>query len=294
MFTNVLVGVDGRQGGRDAIALARQLAAPEATFTLAHVYEVFPGKGATLAIPFQRSEAQQLLERERQLASVHAELAIRGEVPVGRALHELAEDRRADLLVVGSTRHALIGRVLIGDDCRGALHGAPCALAVATRGYVEVAHDLHRIGVGYDSSPESEAALRVARELAAARGGVIRALQVFSLHDVREERPIPADWPDAIDELVEREGERLAEIEGVQSVVTYGGPREELAQFGKDLDLLIVGSRSYGPVGRIFHGSVSRYLVGHATCPLLVLPRGRTSGSETDEGGARAAIVAAG
>jgi|ERR1019366_10823383 hypothetical protein len=38
MFANVVVGVDGRQGGRDAIALARQLAAPDAAITLAHVY----------------------------------------------------------------------------------------------------------------------------------------------------------------------------------------------------------------------------------------------------------------
>ena len=38
MFKNVLVGVDGRQGGHDAIALARRLAAPDATITLAHIY----------------------------------------------------------------------------------------------------------------------------------------------------------------------------------------------------------------------------------------------------------------
>ena len=37
MFRNVLIGIDGRQGGRDAIALARQLAAREATLTLGHV-----------------------------------------------------------------------------------------------------------------------------------------------------------------------------------------------------------------------------------------------------------------
>ena len=60
----------------------------------------------------------------------------------------------------------------------------------------------------------------------------------------------------------------------MHGVITYGGPREELAQFGKNLDLLVVGSRGYGPIGRLDHGSVSRYLVGHATCPLLVLPRG--------------------
>ena len=57
-------------------------------------------------------------------------------------------------------------------------------------------------------------------------------------------------------------------------VVTYGGPREELVRLGKDVDLLIVGSRDHGQIGRLVHGSVSRHLVGHATCPLLVLSRG--------------------
>ena len=59
----------------------------------------------------------------------------------------------------------------------------------------------------------------------------------------------------------------------VEGRVTYGGPREELAHFGKTLDLLIVGSRGYGPIGRLIHGSVSGYLLGHASCSLLVLPR---------------------
>ena len=37
MFTNVLVGVDGRQGGRDAIALAKQLADSDARMVFGHV-----------------------------------------------------------------------------------------------------------------------------------------------------------------------------------------------------------------------------------------------------------------
>jgi hypothetical protein len=39
------------------------------------------------------------------------------------------------------------------------------------------------------------------------------------------------------------------------------------------VDLLIVGSRGYGPVGSVFHGSVSSYLERHAASALLVLPR---------------------
>jgi hypothetical protein len=37
MFENIGIGVDGRHGGRDAIALAKRLTAPGASFTLAHV-----------------------------------------------------------------------------------------------------------------------------------------------------------------------------------------------------------------------------------------------------------------
>ena len=65
-----------------------------------------------------------------------------------------------------------------------------------------------------------------------------------------EDKPIPADWPDAVEELIEGHSRELAQLQGVEGVVTCGGPREELVQAGKELDLLIVGSRGYGPIGR--------------------------------------------
>jgi nucleotide-binding universal stress UspA family protein len=103
--------------------------------------------------------------------------------------------------------------------------------------------------------------------------GTIKAIRVISLQEVREDKPIPADWPAAIDELTKRHSQELAQLDGVEGAVIYGGPREDLVQAGNDLDLLIVGSRGYGPIGRLLHGSVSRYLIGRVTCPLLVLPR---------------------
>jgi nucleotide-binding universal stress UspA family protein len=284
MFSNALVGVDGRQGGRDAIALATRLAAPDARITLAHVYssDLMFGRGASLALEVERAESQQLLEQERDKASLDADLIVYGDRPVGRGLHELAEQRDADLLVVGSTRHALLGRVLMGDDARSAFNGAPCAIAIAPRGYMQTAHRLVNLGLGYDDSPQSLHALTVARALAARHGTKIKALRVVSLQNVREEKPIPADWPEAVDRLLDRRSRRLNELGDVDGAAAYGGPREELARFGKGLDLLIVGSRGYGPIGRLFHGSVSSYLVNHAPCPLLVLPRTATSDGESD------------
>jgi nucleotide-binding universal stress UspA family protein len=65
----------------------------------------------------------------------------------------------------------------------------------------------------------------------------------------------------------------------------YGLTGEELAAFGDEVDILVVGSRGYGPVRRLVLGSTSDYLERHARCSLLVLPRGggdRPPGSATD------------
>jgi nucleotide-binding universal stress UspA family protein len=39
-----------------------------------------------------------------------------------------------------------------------------------------------------------------------------------------------------------------------------------------DADLIVVGSHGKGIVGRFLEGSVSRYLLDHAHCPVLVVP----------------------
>ena len=53
----------------------------------------------------------------------------------------------------------------------------------------------------------------------------------------------------------------------------YGLTGEELAAFSDEVDLLVVGSRGYGPAKRLVLGSTSDYLERHARCSLLALPR---------------------
>jgi nucleotide-binding universal stress UspA family protein len=64
-----------------------------------------------------------------------------------------------------------------------------------------------------------------------------------------------ANCDETIKQLAQERSARLVELK-IAGHVTYGGPREELAPFSKDLDLLIVGSRKYGPLGWLVHGSV--------------------------------------
>ncbi|MDE3069887.1 MAG: universal stress protein, partial [Acidobacteriota bacterium] len=77
MFKNVLVGVDGRQGGRDAVALAARLADAGAKLTLAHVYSgPLRPSHAVLAglLDDGREASQKLLNEELSATGVTAEL----------------------------------------------------------------------------------------------------------------------------------------------------------------------------------------------------------------------------
>jgi nucleotide-binding universal stress UspA family protein len=277
MFEQVLVGVDGHPGGRDAIALARQLAAPGARTLLANMYGGggMLGRGGGLAIAAERSDAQSMLTRERRAAGVEAETVVSFGRP-GKGLRELAEDERADLLVVGSSHRGVVGRVLLGNDSIAALNGASCAVAIAPRGYTTARHQVTTIGVGHDGSVEADLAMRAARAVAARYGSTIRLRAVITAQDVSPEPPIPLDWTAETESALERERRRLRAIEGVESDAVYGDPGEQLAALSHQVDLMVVGSRSQAPLGRMMNGSTSNYLARRVHCPLLVLPRALT------------------
>jgi nucleotide-binding universal stress UspA family protein len=274
MFENVVVGVDGRPGGDDAVALARQLAAPDARVTLANIYGSTswpPGSGGAL-LDEQRTAARAFLSRERDRWPGAATVCAAAST-VGRGLHELAAHRTADLLVVGSTHRGIPGKVLIGDDTRATFNAPPCAIAIAPHGFALDARSIRRIGVGYDGTDESRRALAAARGIAEHTGAGITVMRVVSLEDVQHQTPLPADWPASAAALVDQAQRELRALDGVERLAVSGGPREELTKLSGDVDLLVVGSRGHGRLGGAFHGSVSSYLQHHVASALLVLPR---------------------
>lgn len=273
MFRNVIVGVDGNDGGRDAIALARVLLAAGGELTLGYVYHSDPHvwRGSSPAQD-AAERARELLEQAREDARIEAHLRWRGSSSAGRGLHELADVVGADLLVVGSSRRGLLGRVLVGDDARASLNGASCAVAIAPAGYSRETVAMREIGVAYNGTGESRHALSVARRLAAQHGAKLSAFEAVSLPTYAFlGGPAPVDG--ALEGLVDDARERIAALGGVEPHAAYGVPAEELALYSASTDLLIVGSRDYGPIGRVVHGSTSQQLARSARCPLLVLTR---------------------
>jgi nucleotide-binding universal stress UspA family protein len=276
MFENVLVGVDGRANGRDAVALAARLTDPAGKLTLAHVRAggLHPLHAGTSRLPAEEHEASvKLLEQERAAADVDAELVGVIAGSPGAGLHRQAEEQGADLLVVGSCSRGAFGRAMFGDDTRAALNGAPCAVAIAARGYAASPTPIAKVGVAYNGSPESEAALAKAREVATPTSAAIEALEVVSIPSYAYTGLVAPAIGDTIQVMITEANGRMSQLPGVEGRAVYGLAGEELAAFGEDVDILVVGSRGYGPVRRLVLGSTSEYLERHARCSLLVLPR---------------------
>jgi nucleotide-binding universal stress UspA family protein len=290
MFRQVLVGVDDNQGGRDAIALGKLLTGPDGALTFGHIFHSDPSVPWGFQDPTKptlEEQSHQALERIAAQAGVSAHLRWHGAPSVGRGLHELAEAINADLIVVGSSRHALLGRIRLADHMRGALNGAPSAVAIAPAGYANEPSVAREIGVAYDGSPESEHAVAVARTLAAGLGTKLSAFQAIPL-PVFGYSGLSTTHPAGIsaEDMVKQARERIAALGDVEAHVAAGDPGEELTLYSASLDLLVVGSRSYGPVGRLIHGGISEHLARTARCPLLVLPRGvrDAAGTAASEG----------
>jgi nucleotide-binding universal stress UspA family protein len=284
MFKTIIVGVDAREGGRDALALASALAQTcggELIAVHAYPYDFFVSRGADADFDaVMHGAAMETLEGELERTGIHARPTAVPDGSPARALHRAAQREDGDLIVVGSAHRGRIGRVLAGDDAAGTLHGSPCPVVVAPAGWAQRdGKRLETIGVGYDGSPESRAALELAHDLAVAAGARLRIIDVVVPPEPGG--PFPAYRPDWTEHARIRREEAEGLVEDVVAElgeiatgdVAFGDPTRELAYEGNYLDLLVTGSRNYGPIRRLILGSTSGKLVHEAPCPVLVTTR---------------------
>jgi nucleotide-binding universal stress UspA family protein len=203
-----------------------------------------------------------------------------------RALHEAAEAEHAGLLVVGSSRRGPLGKIVTGSTAARLLPGAPCPVAVVPRGW-NARGAIATIGVAYNDR-EAREALRAAHALARAAGATLRVLTVvepgpaFYLETeprtaVRPGKDVTAVEGEARVEAEERLRAAVAELS--EDVPTHvdafiGDPAEVLIELSERLDLLVCGSRGYGPLRAVMLGSVTRRVASEAGCPVIVLARG--------------------
>lgn len=275
----LLVGYDGSDGGRDALELTRVLGSLEDGSAL--VVTVIPyGPLPVGFTELERDAAEKaeplLAEARRQLEGLEVETRAFGGGSPAWVMTDLAENEDVDAIVLGSPHRGAIGRALIGSVAESVLHGAPRPALVAPRGYAANGHGpFATIAVAYDGTPEARAALDRARALAEASRAALRILTVVAppvvLPGAAGYTPVsPPEPENVIEDGVAAAGTAVP----VDSRRLDGPPAQALAEACEDgADLLVAGSRGYGPVARVLLGSVSTRLVEIAPCPVMVVPR---------------------
>lgn len=177
------VGVDGTPAGRDAVVLASILArATGAELMLIAVYEEPLLEGvvpAELGWTSVRHQARTMLARTRDSLAPEARTVLQVNGLAWRGLLAVARREHRDLLIVGSTRQAEYGHATLGDAAGELLSRLECPLAIAPRGLQDDPDArLERIGVAFDATAASEAAVALARSLALAAGAEVRVRHV--------------------------------------------------------------------------------------------------------------------
>jgi nucleotide-binding universal stress UspA family protein len=290
LFDSVIIGYDGSEQADDALALGRSIGAVGGSaIVLAYITDHQP--------PFERQSriyAQARRERVHEVLEP-AFAALSGTAtPVepasidssspARGLHELAAEYGkygVSVLAIGSTHRGMVGRVVIGSVGEVLVSGAPCPIMVAPRGFAQrPPASITTVAAGFDGSPESEEALRVASVVARATEATL--LPIAVAHRSRLARHSHGELQERGRDELQARLEAALEKLGVQADrnVVDGDPAERVAEAAAGADLLVLGARGYGPHHHVVVGSVSSKLMRTSPCPVLVLPR-----PGPDEGG---------
>jgi nucleotide-binding universal stress UspA family protein len=286
----LVVGVDESEHSRDAIALGVQLAqALPGELMLVYVHTL--QELDALMSGHDPEEVEQLVAeharaKHAKVSDLAAEMGIsdlrlRRATSAAAGLHAQAAETGAALVIIGPSSRSGLGRVLPGATAEQLLSGSPVPVAVAPNGYASHDPGLELIGVGFNDGQESRRAAPWAGDLAS-RGGA--SLQVLAVH-----APLPfgnavvsgAYGTQTVNQVLAQElrseAEKLADAlsleESVESHLFRGDPAAVLVERSQELDLLVLGSRGYGPLKSVLLGSVSSRVLRNAHCPVVVVAR---------------------
>ena len=204
--------------------------------------------------------ALEAVVRELGIDGERVDTAALGATSAPRALHLAAVELGAGLLVVppGTTAERL-------------LDGAPCAVAVVPTETGDEGEDdaepgvgFTAIGVGLVETPEARAAARGAELLARRAGARLRVLCAV--------RPGNADLHRRVEESASA---MLPAEPGVPIDIDVDDrdPRDLLVAASSEVDVLVCGSRCYGPHPATLRGGVTRHVTAEAACPVIVMAR---------------------
>ncbi|HEU5470798.1 MAG TPA: universal stress protein [Actinophytocola sp.] len=278
----IVVGVDGSDASLAAVRWATAQALRHGLrLCLVYADNPPPSYGPVTADPLAMDQHRRDTVNElvrAAAAEVPSEVPCETEIVSGPAVPVLrAASERAVLLVCGSSGLGAISGLLAGSVTVALAGHGTCPLVVV-RGEPEQPDA--PVAVGVDGSPASDAAIGLAFEQAAQRGGDLIAVHawtdtVFPVGAYRDAY-LAVDWELLDQQAHELLTERLAGWADkypqvtVRRVVARDRPAHALLDAAKGAGLIVVGSRGRGGFAGLLLGSVSQAMIHHAPCPVMI------------------------
>jgi nucleotide-binding universal stress UspA family protein len=126
-----------------------------------------------------------------------------------------------------------------------------------------------------DGSEDAALAARIATDLSTRTGAQLHVVHVWhTVPSTRFESFIRGQLHQETQKLLAEQVERIKDGGGdvTEAYLREGPTVDKILDLAEeiDADLIVVGSRGFGPIKRLALGSVSEGIVHHATCPILV------------------------
>lgn len=198
------------------------------------------------------------------------------------AICNSAYRRSADLVVLGARGLGAVAAFLVGSMSLGVARQAPCAVLVCKG----TPRAVQTVTIALDGSPDAAAAfsffsaLPLPKDLTARLLGVVQPLGRYpsSAPDIISPVLVAAlkQYEDGLRQELQGPLDQAAQVlsgrvRTVVKVTPAGLPADVIVRDANQSDLVVVGARGLGPLKRVLLGSVSESVLGHATCPVLIV-----------------------
>lgn len=289
----IVVGIDGSTSSQRALTWAVEQAVAEhrpltlvtalsrMTPTLLDPTGGTPQEARELAL---RARCQKTLDTARALV---AELAPDLTVLDAAVLEDprealVALSRSASMIVLGSRGRGHMKSLLLGSTAVAVVRLARCPVVVHRP--VDTTATPHGIAVGVDATEDSLPVLEFAYEQASLRKLPLTVVHSFWYFQeapgeqdelLVEQRGAKAEQHRALEESVESLSTRYPAVT-VHTETERGMPERRLLTLADEMNMLVVGAHHGRGAQQFMFGSVSVWLVEHATCPVAVVPLSMT------------------
>lgn len=277
-----VIGVDGSKYGRWAAGWAARLPLSKPVrVTAVHAVDLTYLKAPFMAQPvvignepYLRTEIRRLEDLSKRVVrdtkTMLSSLRLSGRVVCKRgaaAATLLGQARRGNLIIVGSRGLDALDRFLLGSVSTQVVLHAPCSVLIVK----EEPRPVHRLVVAVDGSKASEKTIRfVLRNLLPQ--WQLRNTEIVLVH-VMPMLKYP-EVKEAGKKLFKRHTDKLLKAGfSVTEAPRLGRPADEIMAVAKQkqADLIVMGAKGLGAVGRFFLGSVSTKVVQHSPVSVLVI-----------------------